>query len=97
MGRCVVVVDPPQPVRVTLLGVCTPPRHVVARGLPLWIRADGLDIAGTRDGVLLSWHRLITGDWFGLCKLTITSRTGRHTVTVHQLVPAWALQPADQR
>lgn len=63
------------------------------RDMPLWVRADGLDVAGTTSGVLLSWHRLITGDWYGLCKLTITSRTGRHVVTVRQLVPSWALVP----
>ena len=81
---------PPTPVLVDLT-IALPPSRVVARGVPLRVRASGIDLLPVA-GQLLSWHQLATGDWYALVEMRLTNRTGRGALPVQQLVPAAAVR-----
>ncbi|MER7015339.1 hypothetical protein ABT324_28230 [Saccharopolyspora sp. NPDC000359] len=76
------------------LAYALPPRPLPRPRVPLRVRAAGLDIAATVPGVLRAWHQTCTGEWWGLCELTITNGTGAALHLTGQLVPEAALRPA---
>lgn len=86
--------DAPVPIWIKLAYVLPPsPRPGGLNGVPLRVRAAGIDIAKTVPGVLLAWHQTITGDWWALATFELTNRSGRPGLVVTQLVSATAVSP----
>lgn len=86
--------DAPVPIWIKLAYVLPPsPRPGGLNGVPLRVRAAGIDIAKTVPGVLLAWHQTITGDWWALATFELTNRSQKPGLVVTQLVPAAAVKP----
>ena len=79
------------------LAVAFPPGRVSStRGVPLRVRAFGIDNSATVAGELLAWHRALTGDWFALTRFEVANRSRRGRLVVTQFVPARAVTPRDE-
>lgn len=85
--------DAPVPIWIKLSNALSPGRVRVFEGVPLRVRAAGIDISATVPGVLLAWHQTCTGDWWALASFELTNRSGRPSLVVTQLVPASAVKP----
>ncbi|MEV4728757.1 hypothetical protein [Saccharopolyspora sp. NPDC049426] len=85
--------DAPVPVWIKLAYVLPPsPRPGGLDGIPLRVRAAGIDITKIVPGVLLAWHQTITGDWWALVTFELTNRSRRPGLVVTQLVPPAAVR-----
>lgn len=84
----------PMPVWVNL-SLVLPPSQVGIGGVPVRVRASGLDISTHASGELLSWHQTMTGDWWASVRMTVTNRTRKAELNLVQLVPASAVAPKD--
>ena len=83
----------PQPVWVYLPRVLPPARIGGRHGVPLRVRASGLDNSATVLGILHAWHQTHTGDWYALTSFEITNRNGTASLVTTQLVTADAVRP----
>ncbi len=86
------VVDPPEPVLVELgTAIPTRSRNFGWNGVPLGVRAGGLDLTRTMPGRLLAWARCSDGTWLGLVEFMITTANDRGRIQTTQWCPAHAL------
>lgn len=56
-------VDPPQPVTVNLARAVARTPAKLGNGVPLRVRAGGLDLDRRVPGLLCAWARVSTGEW----------------------------------
>lgn len=87
--------DPPRPVWVKVSRVLTP-RSGGYSGVPLRVRAYGIQLSHIAGGDLLGWYQLDNGrPWWGLVRFTVRSANDRLRLDLVQLVPEIALSPRD--
>ncbi|MGH9380806.1 MAG: hypothetical protein ACRD2Z_09365 [Thermoanaerobaculia bacterium] len=98
------VFDRPRPVWVRVewalsVGQNRYPRgHRGYLGVPLRVRAYGIDRSAIAPGELWGWYRPDdAGPWWGLVEFRATSANGRLGLDLRQLVPAHALTPRTTR
>lgn len=85
---------PPTPVPVWVrLALVLPPNRVGSGNVPLRVRMSGIDVAPEVPGDLLSWHQTLTGDWWAMCRFSVTNRTERASLMVTQFVSTAAVRP----
>lgn len=87
--------DTAMPVWIRVPLVLPPARVAATRGVPLRVRAAGIDNSATVAGQLLSWHQTLTGDWWALTQFEVTNRNQRARLPLAQLLPEAAVCPLE--
>ena len=86
-------VDPPTPVLVQLSAAIARTPTKLGTGLPMRVRASGLDLDQTVPAKLHAWARVSTGDWLALLTFRVTTGNKMGYLDIQQWCPSSSITP----